>query len=260
MPSGTEAAPSPYLMGPKVADANRRAALVTLGAAAAVPAVVVWVILAAIWSLILGLVVAVVVAGGLAASMWRGADRRILAGLHARPADPQADARILNLVDSLCVGVGVPVPRVVVAPGAPNLFSVGYGPSSATLVVTEGLAQELSRVELEGALAHEIAHIRRGDVTVTTVAGAVLVPLGRVAPGLAEGAWRRLTRDREARADLGAVGLTRYPPALGAALVRMGEEPPPPLPAPLSGAWAAPGRQSAAARDFDRRVQSLGEL
>lgn len=89
----------------------------------------------------------------------------------AEPADPVQYARLGNLVDGLCVATGLPKPALyVIRDDAPNAFATGRDPRHAAICVTTGLLDRMSRVELEGVLAHELSHIQNRDTLVSTVA------------------------------------------------------------------------------------------
>jgi len=120
---------------------------------------------------VIGLLVALVVAGvGSAVSYWKS-DAVALAMSHARPADPTTYARLHNLVEGLCIAAGLPKPRVyVVDDPAPNAFATGRNPRHAAVAVTTGLLEKLNRVELEGVLAHELSHVKNYDILVSTLA------------------------------------------------------------------------------------------
>lgn len=152
------------------------------------------------------------VGGALGAWARLAGDRMVAAALGGREADPRADARLWNLVEGLSIGAGVRQPRLVVvdSPGL-NALAAGASASRAVLAVTTGLLEELKRVELEGVLAEEIYLIRHGHTRAATVLAATF-GLGR---SLA------VPADRDTLADLGAVSLTRYPPALAAALEKI---------------------------------------
>jgi heat shock protein HtpX len=126
-------------------------------------------------------------------------------------------------VEGLCIAAGLPKPELYVIDDlAPNAFATGRNPDHAALVVTRGLLDKLNRVELEGVLAHELSHIRRGDILVTTLAvtllGLVLLPLPALSSQLI---GLTVSRRRESEADLSGVRLTRYPPGLIAALEKL---------------------------------------
>jgi heat shock protein HtpX len=98
-----------------------------------------------------------------------------LSATGARQADPTEFARVHNLVESMAIAAGIPKPAVyVVDDPAPNAFAAGRSADKASVAVTTGLLQKLDRDELEGVIAHEIAHIRNQDVRVMTVAVATV--------------------------------------------------------------------------------------
>lgn len=187
-------------------------ALQTATVFAAAPAVVLGLVLGFTLGWIAGLVAFVVV--GAAVGLWArmGGDRVVVSRLHGRPADPVADARLCNLVEGLSTGAGVRQPRLVVV-DSPGLNALAAGTSSGRglLAVTSGLLTELDRIELEAVLAEELWQIRHDEVVPMTVLAAA-TGIGRP---LAVG------EDRDAAADQGAVSLTRYPPALAAALEKI---------------------------------------
>jgi len=120
---------------------------------------------------IVGLFVALAVAGtGSAFSYWKS-DAVALGMSHARPADPTTYARLHNLIEGLCIAAGLPKPRVyVIDDPAPNAFATGRNPRHAAVAVTTGLLDKLNRVELEGVLAHELSHVKNYDILVSTLA------------------------------------------------------------------------------------------
>ncbi len=163
---------------------------------------------------------AVAVAGAVIATLVSRSGRRVLAQLGAHPADPATFARLHNVVEGLCVAAGLPKPGVyVVEDPAPNALAVGRDPQHAVLVVTTGLVDKLDRMELEGVVAHELSHIKSGDMQVSTIAANFL---GALAPGLAA---RLAPPRRELLADVNGVALTRYPPGLAAALQKLHDDP-----------------------------------
>ena len=214
---------------------------------------------------LVGVVIALLVAGGTAAVAYWKSDSIALAMSHARPADPTTYARLHNLVEGLCIAAGLPKPRVyVIEDDAPNAFATGRNPRHAAVAVTTGLLDKLSRIELEGVLAHELSHVKNYDILVSTLAvtlvgvvalltdfalrflwwggprhrddsspgGAgptvVLAGLGFVllllTPLVAKVMQAAISRRREALADVSGVALTRYPPGLISALEKLKDD------------------------------------
>lgn len=179
------------------------------------------------------LLVAAVVALVLAVVAYLYADRVVLSLSHARPALPDEEPRYHNLVEGLCVSAGLPKPELyLIDDDAPNSFATGRSPAHAAIVVTTGLLQKLSRMELEGVLAHELSHIRSNDTLVTSLGTALvglpLLPAGPLAGRLLASL---VGRSRERDADIGGVTLTRYPPGLAAALEKVRRNGPSAVPA-----------------------------
>lgn len=78
------------------------------------------------------------------------------------------------IIRRLSQRAGMPMPKVFITPSdQPNAFATGRGPSHAAVAVTEGLLHLLSRSELEGVLAHEMAHIKNRDVLIGTIAASL---------------------------------------------------------------------------------------
>ena len=89
--------------------------------------------------------------------VWSGyfySDRVAIAAAHAYPADPGEYRQLHNLVEGLCIGAGIPKPRVfIVDDPAPNAFATGRNPDHAAVAVTTGLLAIMNRPQLEGVLS-----------------------------------------------------------------------------------------------------------
>lgn len=107
-------------------------------------------------------------------------DKIVLGMYGARALSPGDAPELYQLVQRLSERAGIPVPRLYIVPGEqPNAFATGRDPAHAAVAVTAGLLNLLNTDEIEGVLAHEIAHIRHRDTltmtVVATIAGAVML-------------------------------------------------------------------------------------
>jgi heat shock protein HtpX len=98
-------------------------------------------------------------------------DRIAIAAARAREADPDQYRQLHDVVEELCIGVGLPKPRVyIIDDPSPNAFATGRNPSHSAVAVTTGLLQIMNRAELEGVLAHELSHVHNYDILISTIA------------------------------------------------------------------------------------------
>ena len=119
-----------------------------------------------------------------ATAVYRFGDRALLGMLGARPFAFAEDPVLRSGADKVAAKLGVRAPQLyLIDDGFPRLFAVGRGPSSSTLAISVGALRSLRREELEAAMAHELAHVRRRDVLVQTFVvlfATTLVELSRV--------------------------------------------------------------------------------
>ncbi|MGZ8585180.1 MAG: M48 family metalloprotease [Actinomycetota bacterium] len=212
---------------------------------------------------VVGLVVALAVAGVMSIGSYRYGDRVVLASARAKEVGSEDEPRLHNIVEGLSIAAGIPKPRVYVIPEqAPNAFATGRDPEHSSIAVTRGLLDTMNRVELEGVVGHELAHVVDRDILVGTVvatlAGAVIllsefftrafwwggirgrrggdrggggaevilfavgIVLLILAPIFAQIIRFSVSRQREYLADAQGALLTRYPPGLISALRKIG--------------------------------------
>jgi heat shock protein HtpX len=116
-------------------------------------------------SIVLGAVVAFVLATLGATWSWFGGANAILRMSGAHEVRKQDDPELFNVVEEMAIAAGVPVPRVyLINDTAMNAFATGRDPQHAAVAITAGLRGKLSRDELQGVIAHEMAHVRHLDV------------------------------------------------------------------------------------------------
>ena len=125
-----------------------------------------------------GVVIALLLAGGINFFMYYKSADMVLRMYKARTVTAAEAPELYEMVDRLRQRAGLPMPTVAVAPHAqPNAFATGRDPAHAVVCVTEGIVGLVTAEELEGVIAHELAHIKNRDMllqTVTaTLAGAI---------------------------------------------------------------------------------------
>ena len=125
-----------------------------------------------------GMIMAVVFAGLMNFIMYFASSKMVLRMYGARVVTEREAPELYAMVDRLRHRAGLPMPTLAVAPHAqPNAFATGRNPENAVVAVTEGILQLVSRDELEGVLAHELAHIKNRDMLLqtftATLAGAI---------------------------------------------------------------------------------------
>ncbi|MDZ4755655.1 MAG: M48 family metalloprotease [Phycisphaerae bacterium] len=107
-------------------------------------------------------------------SVWFFSDKLAVASMSAKEVDAKSAPELVDMVQRLADRAGLPMPRVYVCPQqAPNAFATGRNPRHAAVAVTQGALQLLDRHELEGVIAHELAHIKNRDTLTSTIAGTV---------------------------------------------------------------------------------------
>jgi heat shock protein HtpX len=112
-----------------------------------------------------------VIVGGLALAQLFLSDKLALAAMGAREVTPQEAPGLHALIERLCIQADLPKPRVAVADSpVPNAFAMGRSPRKAVVCATTGIMRTLEPHELEGVMAHELAHVKNRDVLIMTVA------------------------------------------------------------------------------------------
>ena len=125
-----------------------------------------------------GMIMALVFAGVMNFVMYFASAKMVLRMYGARVVTEQEAPELYAMVDRLRQRAGLPMPTLAIAPHAqPNAFATGRSPEHAVVAVTEGILRLVSRDELEGVLAHELAHIKNHDMLPqtmsATLAGAI---------------------------------------------------------------------------------------
>jgi heat shock protein HtpX len=125
-----------------------------------------------------GMLIAFVVALGMNVFTYWNSDRMVLGTYGAHEVDERSAPEFVGLVRELARNAGLPMPKVYVIDEAqPNAFATGRNPQNAAVAATTGLLNTLTREEVAGVMAHELAHVKNHDtliMTITaTIAGAI---------------------------------------------------------------------------------------
>jgi heat shock protein HtpX len=101
-----------------------------------------------------------------------------LASSHAQPVTEQELPEVYSILRNLTMQAGMPMPSVhVINSPQPNAFATGRSPKKAAVAVTTGILQTLNRDELEGVLAHELAHVGNRDILISSIAAMMAAAL-----------------------------------------------------------------------------------
>ena len=125
-----------------------------------------------------GLVIALIMAGIMNFGSWYFSDKIVLSMYGVRLVSEEEAPQLHRIVEKLAKNAGIPKPKVGIAPlNIPNAFATGRNPENGVVVVTPTILEILDEDELEGVLAHEIAHIKNRDTLIqavsATIAGAI---------------------------------------------------------------------------------------
>jgi heat shock protein HtpX len=181
-------------------------------------------------------------------------DKIVLKVYRAKEVSPAEAPNLHRIVDGLAMRAGMPKPKVyIVESGMPNAFATGRNPEHAAVAATTGILQLLSYEEIEGVLAHELAHVKNRDTLISaiaaTLAGVVtmlanmaqwaaifggfgsrdddnggiigLIAMAIVAPIAATLIQLAISRSREYAADAEGASICRKPWALANALEKL---------------------------------------
>jgi heat shock protein HtpX len=129
-----------------------------------------------------GMLIALLLAGGMNFFMYWGSASMVLRSYRAQVVTEREAPELYRMVDTLRQRAGLPMPTVAIAPHAqPNAFATGRNPEHAVVCVTQGLMDSLGRDELEGVIAHELAHIKNRDMLLMTVTATMAAAITNLA-------------------------------------------------------------------------------
>ena len=121
-----------------------------------------------------GMTLALVLGGFGAVISFFFSDKIAISAMRGEEVTEQNAPDLVHMVERLAKNANLPMPRVYICPQqAPNAFATGRSPNKAAVAVTRGALQLLSYDELEGVMAHELAHVKNRDTLISTVAAVI---------------------------------------------------------------------------------------
>lgn len=172
-----------------------------------------------------GMLIALIVAAAMNLGSYWYSDKIVLAMYRARAATPDQAPVLYGVVRELATRAGLPMPRVYLIDNeAPNAFATGRNPQHAAVAATTGLIRLLSREELSGVMAHELAHVQHRDTLIgavaATVAGAIAMLANMAQWMLLFGGVGRSDNNEGGGSILGSIVMMIVAP-LAASLIQM---------------------------------------
>ncbi len=183
-------------------------------------------------------------------------DKIIMFSFGAQEMKKEENIEIWRIVENLAITAGLPMPKIfIVKSDQPNAFATGRNKENSAIAITTGLLEKLEKSELEGVIAHEMAHIGNQDILLQTIIVGLIGILSVIAQIVSRGSFRRSDRDespgilgiiafvfiilspligrliqfavsrkREFLADATGALLTRYPEGLASALQKISSD------------------------------------
>ncbi|MFH1838349.1 MAG: M48 family metallopeptidase [Candidatus Kuenenbacteria bacterium] len=206
-----------------------------------------------------GLIFAIVISISMSLLSYFQGDKIALWTAGAIAIEKKDNPYVYRMIENLCITAGLPLPKIYIIPdSSPNAFACGRDPKHASIALTTGIIEALENEELEGVIAHELAHIKNYDILLMTITivligiimllsdwllrhflwfrnnnndnkggqlGLILLIVGIIlailSPIIAELIKLAVSRKREFLADASGALLTRYPEGLARALEKI---------------------------------------
>lgn len=211
------------------------------------------------------IVIAALISIGTSFFSYWNSDKMVLSMSGAKKAEGEEAIYLESIIREVISEAKIPMPKIyIIEDSSPNAFATGRNPKNSAVAVTRGIMEALSKEELKGVLAHEVAHIKNYDILLQTVAsimvGAVIIISNVFSRSMMWGGARRrndrdsggnaililigmvliifapiagqllrmaLSRNREYLADASAADFTGDPDALANALIKISSNPKP---------------------------------
>ena len=121
-----------------------------------------------------GMIIAFVMAAVMNVGSYWFSDKIVLKMYNAQEITREVHPSFYGMVERLAGRAGLPMPKVYIIPDdSPNAFATGRNPNHAAVAATEGILRVLTPDELEGVMAHELAHVKNRDILISTIAATI---------------------------------------------------------------------------------------
>lgn len=155
-----------------------------------------------------GMMIALVIALAMNAFAYWNSDKMVLSMYGAQQVDRHSAPGLVTIVERLATRAGMPMPKVfIINSEQPNAFATGRDPEHASVAATTGLLDRLSPEEVEGVMAHELAHVKNRDTLIMTITATIAGAIGMIANfGMFFGGGQRSDEEGNGGGGLGLIG------------------------------------------------------
>ncbi len=144
-----------------------------------------------------GAMIGLLIAGGMSFYSYWFSDKMVIKAYRGQEVTDMNNPRLYKMVQNLADNADLPMPKVYIIPeNQPNAFATGRNPKNAAVACTQGLLSMMTDNELEGVIAHELAHIKHRDILVSTIAATFAGAISNITRFLPYAASSRNRRDR----------------------------------------------------------------
>jgi len=167
-----------------------------------------------------GAIIALVIAALLNGAVYFFSDKLALKSARAVPVEERELPNVYSTVRSLAQRENMPMPKIyLIDSPQPNAFATGRNPKNAAVAVTRGILEMMNHSELEGVLAHELAHVKNRDILIASIAATIAAALSFLARMALWGGLGGRRRDNGLSMIIGLVSLILAP--IGAMVIQM---------------------------------------
>lgn len=152
--------------------------------------------------------IGLIISGLMGFASYYYSDKMILGMSGAKQIAKKDNPQLFRTVENLCIGSGIPMPKVyIINDSAINAFATGRDPKHSIVCVTTGILDRLSKVELEGVIAHELSHVRNYDIRLMSIVVILVGLVALLADFFMRSLWFGGNRRRDDRSNVQGIFL-----------------------------------------------------